>query len=172
MLFTEPTSLYVPALMPPFKVTSLNTFPGWHCPAIEGFTLFNDFCPWAMRPFGVLVDSPWFGPRNPFGCGFTFDVKFGVMKASEVLSAMEMRDKTAFMAWLYHKTILIYYEKNARNNLFRLPQKYKVLRASKFWTHLVSLSQGQTSIFTRDELNCHLSRPKWIKLDRWIKRRS
>ena len=26
------------------------------------------------------------GPRKPFGCGFTFEVKFGVINASEVLS--------------------------------------------------------------------------------------
>ena len=58
MLFTEPTSLYVPALMPPFKVTSVKIFPGWHCPAIDGLTMLDDVCPCAMRPFGVLADRP------------------------------------------------------------------------------------------------------------------
>lgn len=102
MLCTEPTSLYVPALIPPFKVTSLKTFPGLHCPAIVGFTS-SDFCPWAMRPFGVWVeDGPaWFGPRKPLGCGLTLEVKFGVKNASDLLSAKATNHKyfSCYLAW-------------------------------------------------------------------------
>ena len=33
------------------------------------------------------------------------------------------------------------------------------------------LGPGQTSKFTWDEIKCNLGRPKWVTLDRWVKRR-
>ena len=128
ILWTEPTSLYVPALIPPFKVTSLNTFPALHWPAIVGFTL-SDCWPWAMRPLGVLAeDGPaWFGPKNPFGCGFTFEVKFGVMNASDVLSAKITNCKCFIISLIrdYQHLILNQIEEGSSQLLRKLKQLRK-----------------------------------------------
>ena len=66
--------------------------------------MLDDVCPCAMRPFGVLADRPpWFEPKKPFGCGLTFDVKLGVIKANDVLSETNKREiLSGYYSWNYH----------------------------------------------------------------------
>lgn len=61
------------------------------------------------------------GPRKPFGCGFTFEVKFGVINASEVLSEkikvgrFNLRDFTTYSRHMKSSQVKTFALPNQRN---------------------------------------------------------